>query len=153
MNESDFIERLIRWLERCGIRVDRYAFNLPPDVGGVYRTETREIFINEPNAREALLTLAHEAGHWLGYEMFGPGEGEPEIEAYIRERQAFVYGWRILCLIGAAPGLISRKDWIAAERGNIRTSAQQGHHPRIAGLGGRAEVLPDGSLQLLGEST
>lgn len=114
MNESAYIDRLIRWLRVSGARVHPYAVDMPFD-GGFYRSETKEVFLNVASARGALLTLAHEAGHFLGYEVFGEKR-----ESYQRERQAFVYGWRVLVLIGA-DRIISRAEWIEDERARRRT--------------------------------
>lgn len=102
---SDYITILATWLRNSGVHVHPYAFDLP-FYGGLYRSETNEIFLNVPQAREALLVLAHEAGHWLGYAVFGERP-----HSYQRERQAYVYGWRVLVLIGA-DRVISRREWI-----------------------------------------
>lgn len=113
MTESDYIDRLIRWLTLSGARVEPFALDLPFE-GGLYRSETREVFLNVPSARSALLTLAHEAGHFLGYEVFGEKR-----ESYQRERQAFVYGWRALVLVGA-DRIVSRAEWLEHERQRLR---------------------------------
>lgn len=74
---------------------------------GMYRSETQEIFINCGDARDALLTLAHEIGHHAGY-LFAPKK-----HSYQRERQAFTLGWVALTCIGSD---VTREEWIAAER-------------------------------------
>lgn len=114
MNDSAYIDRLIRWLRLSGARVHPFAVDMSFD-GGFYRSETREVFLNVASARSALLTLAHEAGHFLGYEVFGEKR-----ESYQRERQAFAYGWRALALIGA-DRIVSRSEWIEHERERRRT--------------------------------
>jgi hypothetical protein len=103
---SDHIDRLVDFLRTQGITLHLYAFELP--CCGMYRSETREIWVNDPDAKSALMTLAHEGGHWAGYLV------KPKEHSYQRERQAFVYGWKILCLMGSAQ-VISRADWIAEE--------------------------------------
>jgi hypothetical protein len=108
VNDSYYIERIITWLTASGVKVELYAFDLP--CAGMYRSETREVFLNVPGARDALLAIAHEAGHWLGYVVF-----KEKLHSYQRERQAFTYGWRVLVLVGA-DRLITRKEWIQAER-------------------------------------
>lgn len=65
MNASDYIYALVTWLQSVGVTVELHAFDL--HYGGLYRSETREIFLNVPNAESALMTLAHEAGHHVGY--------------------------------------------------------------------------------------
>lgn len=107
MTYSDYIFRMIRWLRASGVKVHAHAHDLP--CSGMYRSETREVFLNVPSAKDALLTLAHEAGHWLGYVTFGERP-----ESYQRERQAFVYGWRALVLVGADK-VVSRREWIEVE--------------------------------------
>jgi hypothetical protein len=108
MDHSFYIDRLVRLLRAFDVKVHLYAFDLP--CAGMYRSETKEVFLNEPTALGGLLTLAHEAGHWLGYE----GYGEKR-HSYQRERQAFVYGWQVLELIEAT-NVVSRAEWINAER-------------------------------------
>ena len=61
------------------------------------------ISLNTPNAREAYLTLAHEIGHVLGHEK------RPWSE--FRERQALVYGWRVMVEVFTDP-LVSRSEWL-----------------------------------------
>ncbi len=104
---TPYIYAIIDWLRRCGVTVHEHAFDLPPAVGGIYRSETREIFLNEPNALDALITLAHEAGHWLGYLI------DEKPHSYQRERQAFVYGWHVLRWFNAP---VSRQAWVHRHR-------------------------------------
>lgn len=98
MNASAYIDLLASWLRSIGVTVDLYAHDLPWH-GGLYRSKTREIFMNVCNAEQALMTLAHEAGHHVGYVLAGErNDSRPSLH---RERQAYVYGWRVLRLIGA----------------------------------------------------
>lgn len=103
MTDSYYIFAIAEWLERCGVRVNLYAFDLPATTGGRYVNETREIFMNVCYARDALLTLAHEAGHWLGYLI----DEKPHV--YQREWQAFVYGWHVLRWFDAP---VTRAEWL-----------------------------------------
>lgn len=109
------------WLRLCGVRVHLHASELPDDVGGMYRHETREIFINQSGARDALLTLAHEAGHWFGYLL------DEKEHSYQRERQAFAYGWRILKLFDAP---VTRAKWIEDERSRREAALLPGSSTR-----------------------
>jgi hypothetical protein len=102
---SDVITEMIAWLERIGVRVVPYAHDLP--CAGMYRSETETIYLNEPTAYGALMTLAHEAGHHLGYLIC-----EKE-HSYQRERQAFAYGWHVLKWFGAQ---VTRRAWIRQEQ-------------------------------------
>jgi hypothetical protein len=101
---SPFIAQIIAWLRSNGVKVHERAYELP--CYGMYRSETKEIFLNVADATLALLTLAHEAGHWLGYLI------DAKENSYQRERQAFAYGWHVLQWFEAP---ISRKLWIEAE--------------------------------------
>ena len=107
---SPYIDRLVKWLNASGVPVELHADYLPDYVRGrchnLYVDGKVLIEINEPSAREALLTLAHEAGHWVGASVFGYKK-----LVSTRERQAIVYGWCILELVGARH-LFTRKDWI-----------------------------------------
>ncbi len=107
MNESDYINVIASWLRSVGITVHLYAHDLGW-IGGLYRSEARTIWINVPNARGALLTLAHEAGHVLGYVYHRNNDQRPTL---FREQQAYVYGWDVLVMFGA-DALISRAEWI-----------------------------------------
>lgn len=105
---SDAIHALRDWLEAHGVRVELFAWDLP--CMGLYRSETNQIWINAgPRGDLALMTLAHEAGHWLGY------QHQPKTHSYQRERQAFVYGWRILGWLDPERTLITRQAWINEE--------------------------------------
>lgn len=109
MNTSCYIDLLASWLRSVGVTVELYAHDLPW-YGGLYRSETCEIFLNVYNAGSSLMTLAHEAGHHVGYVLAGErNDSRPSLH---RERQAYVYGWRVLRLIGA-DALITREQWIA----------------------------------------
>lgn len=108
---SPYIELILRWLAASGVPVDTFASNLPPEtLGRCYNTVDDgrvHIEMNAPNAYQALLTIAHEAGHWLGNEVFGHKDTSDE-----RERQAFKYGWRVLCLVGADE-VVTLDEWKA----------------------------------------
>ncbi len=65
------------------------------------------IEINAPTAFKALVTLAHEAGHWFGNEVIGYKLTSDE-----REEQAITYGWRILVLFGADK-VITIDEWMS----------------------------------------
>lgn len=104
MTDSEGIDRVICLLRVLGARVHLYVFELP--CLGMYRSETKEVFLNASGARDALLTVAHEAGHHIGYLR------RPMKYEYQRERQAFVFGWQVLLAIGAD---VTRAEWVANE--------------------------------------
>lgn len=107
---SKYIDLITRWLHASKVSVVIQT-NWKPGMpyGTCYNTVDDGfvlITLDVPGAREALLTLAHEAGHWLGNEAFGHKK-----HGYQRERQAKVYGWRVLGLIGAQR-LFTRAEWM-----------------------------------------
>ena len=108
MNESAYIDRIAEMLGACGVTVRLHAHEI--HYGGQYRPLTNEVLLNFPHARQALMSLAHEAGHWVGYLLHGVSRNL-EREQYQRERQAYVYGWRVLVFVGAN-ALITREEWI-----------------------------------------
>jgi hypothetical protein len=108
MNASDYIDRLVALAGGLGATVDLYAFDLP--YSGLYRSETREIFLNVPGAEDALMALAHEIGHHVGHLLIGHDKNASRTRLH-NERQAYVYGWRALRLI-RADKLITRERWI-----------------------------------------
>lgn len=110
MTYSDCIDRLAKLLRSSGLTVNLFAKRLPAHVGGRYYDHSKRIWINESSARRALLTLAHEAGHWLGYRLHPGAETPRAAMSPRREREAFVYGWRFLVLVGADK-IVSRKEW------------------------------------------
>ena len=108
------VDTLTAWLRSHGVKVHLYAHDLPYR-GGMYRSETQEIFVNVEQARPALLTLAHEAGHWIGHLV------RPKKHSYQRERQAFIFGWKALAFAGIEG--VTREEWIAEERRRRQTEA------------------------------
>jgi hypothetical protein len=106
MNASGYICVLADLLRSAGVEVHLYAFDL--HYGGRYDHESRQIWINDPEANSALMTLAHEAGHHFGYALCNHTVVRKQV---FRERQAYVYGWRILCWVGA-DALITRQMWV-----------------------------------------
>ena len=110
---SRFIYRTQDFLEAAGVVVEPFAFDLPDHVGGRAQYEpVPTVWINEPGAREALLTFAHEAGHLVSYWRHRKAQPDPP-STNIRERYAFLYGWVVLRWIGAAPGLVTKAEWVA----------------------------------------
>jgi hypothetical protein len=108
---SKYINILTRWLHASKVPVV-IAPNTTLPAGTVGRCYNQVddgftlIEVDSHCARQALLTLAHEAGHWLGNETFGYKK-----HSYQRERQAKVYGWRVLGLVGAQH-LFTRDEWM-----------------------------------------
>lgn len=110
MKYSYYIDLLMAQLASLGVRVDMFAFHLPDNVRGRCHCTPRDardlIEVNESDARLALMTLAHEAGHFIANKGF---RYRPTKEQ--RERQAIVFGWYILAGCGAG-NLFTRQEWI-----------------------------------------
>lgn len=106
---SLMIERLIAHLDKWSCPVVRQAA-LPEGVVGrcTYRNEPGgpKIELNEPEAKAALLTLAHEAGHFFS-DMRGRGHYQDQ-SIKDREDQAFHEGWRQLSHVGAP---VAWREW------------------------------------------
>lgn len=107
---SPYIDLILRWLAASRVQVHQLMEPLPRNAVGVcYNMEDDGVELIEfcaVTAYDALLTLAHESGHWLGNTTFGHKK-----HGYQRERQAKVYGWRVLVLVGANR-VVTRRDWM-----------------------------------------
>lgn len=108
MNASGHIYSIVEFCEKLGVTVKLHDFDL--EFVGQYDHDKRLIRINEPNAENALATLAHELGHYVGYLIHGSERNRSKSQVH-RERQAYVYGWKILKWFGADT-IISRERWI-----------------------------------------
>lgn len=103
---SYYINKAVEYLKAEGFTVKLLVFDLP--VAGQIHYHERLIEINEPSACHALMTLAHEGGHWLSFKRYGDVETlYPKAQ---RERFAYLFGWYVLRLIGADK-VISKKEW------------------------------------------
>jgi len=86
---------------------------LPSNVAGRCSYKQNWIKIKEPNACKALMTLAHEGGHYLSYIRNKNKTGKNFEDFYCcskREELAYLYGWALLKTIGAT-FLISKDMW------------------------------------------
>lgn len=103
-----YIKRLRNMLRGAGVIVTMAP--LPGRVAGRYYESSKRIRIDESSAKRALLTLAHEAGHWFGYRINPGPETKKGKKNPRREREAITYGWRLLILVGADK-VVTRADW------------------------------------------
>jgi len=102
------IEKLIDIIEsKYNFKVIKYCFDLPENVVGRIDYQKRLIMLNEPIAKEALMTLCHEFGHLISYIKYGDREQPPKPK---REQWAYLYGWKIVCRYNLK-NLISKQDW------------------------------------------
>lgn len=108
---SPHIDALTRFLRDAGCRVNLHAHKLKPL--GRYYERRRSILLNAPDAKLALLVLAHEAGHWMGYRLNPGPETRSGTVSTVREREAHRFGWMLLRAIRAP---IPRREWDALAR-------------------------------------
>lgn len=105
---SRYIDFILRWMSASGVHVDTQDTTIPEFSGRCFNHKDDGytlICVNCPTAREALLILAHEVGHWFGNEVTGHKETKDE-----REEQAYEYGWRALLLVGA-DAVVTHAEW------------------------------------------
>ena len=107
-NYTEAIERLINIIEsKYNFKVIKYCFDLPENVVGRIDYKNRLIMLNEPTAKEALMTLCHEFGHLISFAKYGDREQPSKSK---RELWAYFYGWKIVCRYNLK-NLISKQDW------------------------------------------
>jgi len=107
-NYTEAIEKLIDIIEsKYNFKVIKYCFDLPENVVGRIDYQKQLIMLNEPTAKEALMTLCHEFGHLISFVKYGDREQPPKPE---RERWAYLYGWKIVCRYNLK-NLISKQEW------------------------------------------
>ena len=107
---SDGIRRLDVLIRALGCSVDLYnkqKMLQPKEYGGRISYRGAQIWINCPTAREALLLLAHEGGHWLSHLRYP----EKDFSRPLREVLADHYGWDLLCAVGADK-LVDHREWL-----------------------------------------
>jgi len=105
---SDYIYALRDLLHLLGATVYLHEHDLP--VAGQCNYVCKTIRINDPSAKSALMTLAHEGGHWWSYLLWS-GENFNDVQ---REQLAFFLGWYLLDAVGAAGSgrqQVSVDDW------------------------------------------
>jgi hypothetical protein len=111
---SSYIHLLIHILKHLfpELEIIEYA-KLPAKTAGRCSYKECWIKIDESNACKALMTIAHEGGHYLSYirNKYRACENFEEFFTQSeRERLAYLYGWALLKLIGA-DSLINKNMW------------------------------------------
>ncbi len=107
-NYSYYIGILKTLLENKGVKLDLYSFDLPKDIAGRCDYKNSLIMLNTKSAYQALITLAHEGGHWVSY-LDKKSDG---IKYSVEEREKFAneYGYKLIQEIGADK-LITKEIW------------------------------------------
>lgn len=111
---SAYIYALIAFLKTVfpQLKIIKYA-KLPCNIAGRCNYEKNWIKLNEPNAQQALMTLAHEAGHYTSY-IRNKDKINCCYEDYYsekkREQLAYLYGWSLMVMIGAT-SIITKEMW------------------------------------------
>jgi hypothetical protein len=104
---SAYIDKLSRYLESLGVSVTIYANLVGTGASGRTDYKRKTIRIDEPNASLALITLAHEGGHWIHY-LRNPNLEQNRTPQF-RERMAYLYGWGLLVKIGVVKNKVVDK--------------------------------------------
>ena len=107
MTYSDYTYKLITIGEDLGITFILHDKSLPNNIVGRCDYKTATIQINDPIARSALVTVAHELGHYTSY--LRNKDIEKDYPKEHREKLAYLYGWGILSKY--AKNVISKSDW------------------------------------------
>ena len=113
MTYSDHLYRLKDLLEDQGLTVD--LFWEGPSEGEVgpgarIDYEAKWVGVNPRfswPAKEALLSLAHEAGHWFSH----CRNRDKDLDRQQRERLAYLYGWGVLQRLGVTLQEVTKADW------------------------------------------
>ena len=107
MPYSYYIDKLIHIGESLGITFILHDKSLPKDIVGRCDYKNATIQINDPIAKSALVTVAHELGHYKSY--LRNKDIEEDYPKEHREKLAYLYGWGILSKY--AKNVISKSDW------------------------------------------
>ncbi len=93
-----------------GLTVNLFCFDMEDHGGITYAA--RHIDINCQHALPALMTLAHEAGHWFHSRRDPRFQRNEQSRAGGRhERKAYLYGWAVLRRMGLDT-LVGRDRWV-----------------------------------------
>jgi len=116
---SPYIERIIQWFELQGFTVDRHAGHLfeTDTMGKIFYTE-KKLELNVWNAKDALMTCYHEAGHLISYIRMSELEQPP---LFKREQLAKRYGWALIRLFQAP---ITKAEWNSLHEENYRLNQE-----------------------------
>ncbi len=98
------INNLIELCQIARLRYDLFDLSLPSNISGRCDYKNSKIVINEPNVKQAIMTMAHEMGHYFSYLK----NLDKDFNKEKRERLAYLYGWGILKYIKAP---ISKQAW------------------------------------------
>ena len=103
---SHYIDRIRTLIESLGCGIVLFDHTLD-HIGGRIDYQKREIRLNCPSAQDALLTLAHEGGHWVAYLLYG----ERPYQRPLREVLANHFGWDLLLVVGA-DSRVTHQMWL-----------------------------------------
>jgi len=104
---SRYVYRGFAFLRALGLTVEEHSKDLPENVVGRISYKYKTVKFDESSASHALMTIAHETGHWISYLRYSYRENSTNRE---RERWAYFYGWVVLKWLGAR-SLISKESW------------------------------------------
>jgi hypothetical protein len=137
MTWSDYIDELEKLILDTGILcVNRFAIHLPSDsekyISGRIDYRRGVIELNEPKAKQALFTLAHEGGHWNSFVQWAnriPQRWLPyKLQVLVwdhftsgHEELADIEGWKLLERLGAPEAMgFTYKDYSESRYGGAK---------------------------------
>lgn len=104
---SHHIKRAWKYLQRRGVKII-IDHKLENDLAGQCDYKHKLIRINEPRAKEALMTLVHEGGHWLSYLQYGKTINGYTCAKRVKEHFAYLFGLELICKLNLP---ITFKEW------------------------------------------
>ena len=104
INYQYYIDQLLELCKISRLRYNLFDLSLSYPVSGQCNYVDSKIMINEPKAKSALITIAHEMGHYFSYLR----NLNKDYNKDKREQLAYLYGWGILSYINSP---ISKEDW------------------------------------------
>jgi len=102
LNYSFYIDKLYEIAKELNVEI---VINFELDAAGRTHYIKSLIEINEPKAKAALVTIAHELGHFIYY-LNNRDKRQPPVR--VRERAAYRLGWYLLRKIEAN---ITKEEW------------------------------------------
>ena len=110
-NYSYYIDKLYTFGVSLGLTIDKFVFDLPKEYAGSINLKNKKIKMNVPNAKDALLTLAHAIGHFVAYKCYQGDDYIKAIPDNLKEYHAQEYGWDILEYIKVPKNWVNRAAW------------------------------------------
>ncbi len=101
---NNILNKLKELCEISRLRYELFAIWLPSGILGRCDYQSNIIFINSPKIHEAIMTMAHEMGHYASF----LNNMDMDFDEDKRETLAYLYGWGILRYVGAD---VNKEEW------------------------------------------